>query len=47
MSNAMLNIFIRTIKRRIEKGETLDEILESYTKLSNEDKEQIRNAIEN
>jgi uncharacterized protein (DUF433 family) len=47
MSNAMLNIFIRTIKRRIENGETLSEILESYTKLSNEDKEQIRNAIEN
>lgn len=47
MSNAMLNIFIRTIKRRIKNGETLDEILESYTKLSNEDKEQIRNAIEN
>jgi len=47
MSNAMLNIFIRTIKRRIKNGETLNEILKSYTKLSNEDKEQIRNTIEN
>ena len=39
MSNAMLNIFVRTIRRRMEKGEDLEEILESYPKLSEEDKE--------
>ena len=48
MSNAMLNIFIRTIKRRMaETGETLEEILETYPKLSEEDKEQIRKAMSN
>lgn len=45
MSTAMLNIFVRTVKRRMEKGEDLEEILESYTKLSEEDKEQIRQAV--
>lgn len=45
MSTAMLNIFVRTVKRRMEKGEDLEEILASYTKLSEEDKEQIRQAV--
>lgn len=45
MSTAMLNIFVRTVKRRMEKGEDLEEILESYPKLSEEDKEQIRQAV--
>lgn len=45
MSTAMLNIFVRTVKRRMEKGEDLEEILASYTKLSKEDKEQIRQAV--
>ena len=45
MSNAMLNIFVRTVRRRMEKGEDLEEILESYPKLSEEDKEQIRQAV--
>ena len=47
MSTAMLNIFIRTIQRRITNGETLEEIIESYPKLSKEDKEQIREAFTN
>ena len=47
MSTAMLNIFVRTVKRRMEKGEDLEEILASYTKLSEEDKEQIRQAVIN
>ena len=45
MSNAMLNIFVRTVKRRMEAGEELEEILASYPKLSEEDKEQIREAV--
>jgi hypothetical protein len=45
MSTAMLNIFVRTVKRRMEKGEDLEEILASYTKLSDEDKEEIRQAV--
>lgn len=45
MSNAMLNIFVRTVKRRMEAGEELEEILASYPKLSEEDKEQIRQAV--
>ena len=47
MSNAMLNIFVRTVKRRMEAGEDLEEILASYPKLSEEDKEQIRQAVIN
>lgn len=47
MSTAMLNIFVRTVKRRMEKGEDLEEILASYTKLSDEDKEEIRQAVTN
>lgn len=45
MSNAMLNIFVRTVQRRLANGEQLDEILDSYPKLSAEDKEQIREAV--
>ena len=46
MSNAMLNIFVRVVKRRIANGETIDDILASYTNLSDEDKEQIRKAVD-
>ena len=45
MSNSTLKIFIRVVTRRINSGETLDEILESFTKLTDEEKEAIRNAI--
>ena len=47
MTTAVLNIFIRTVKRRIENGETLEEVLESYPKLTDEEKEAIRQGIEN
>lgn len=47
MTTAVLNIFIRTVKRRIENGETLEEVLESYSKLTDEEKEAIRQGIEN
>ena len=46
MSRSTLKIFVRVVTRRIESGETLNEILDSFTKLSNEEKEAIRIAIE-
>ena len=46
MSTAMLNIFIRTVKRRMENGELLDEILESAPKLTDEEKDAIRRGVE-
>lgn len=45
MSNAMLNIYVRTVSRRMEAGEPLDDILSSYPKLTDEQKKQIRNEI--
>lgn len=49
MSNSALRIFVRTIERKMKlTGETLEEILENdYPKLSEEDKQQIRDAFEN
>lgn len=49
MSNSALRIFVRTITRKMElTGQTLEEILENdYPKLSEEDKQQIREAFEN
>lgn len=47
MSNSALRIFLRVIERRMKLGETLEEILKSYPSLSEEDKQQIREAIEN
>ena len=46
MSTAMLNIFIRTVKRRMKNGEPLDEILASYSKLTDEEKDTIRRGVE-
>ena len=47
MSASMLRIYIRVIERRMKLGEDLEEILDSYPNLSEEDKEQIREAILN
>ena len=47
MSASMLRIYVRVIERRMKLGETLDEILDNYPNLSEEDKEQIREAIVN
>ena len=46
MSNAMLNIYVRVINKRITDGEDLETILSEYTKLSDEEKIQIRERIE-
>ena len=47
MSASMLRIYIRVIERRMKLGEDLEEMLDSYPNLSEEDKEQIREAIVN
>lgn len=45
MSNAAKNIFVRVIKRRMKQGETLDDILSSYPKLTDAEKEELRKAV--
>lgn len=45
MNSSALNIFIRVIGRRIESGESIDNILESYPKLSEEEKQKILSII--
>lgn len=45
MSKAMLNIFVRTFKSRMQDGETFDEILASYPKLTYEQKKMIEEKI--
>lgn len=42
LSRPVKSIMVRVIKRRIAEGEILDSILESYPKLSDEDKEELR-----
>ncbi len=42
---AKLKVIIYGIKVKLSRGEKLEEILESYTKLSNEEKEFIRNEL--
>jgi hypothetical protein len=47
MADYLKRIFVRAIKTRMKNEEkTLDEILETYTKLSEEDKEEIRKEFE-
>lgn len=45
MSNAAKNIFVRVIKRRMAAGESLDDILDSYSKLTDAEKEELRKAV--
>lgn len=45
MTEYALRVFVRVISRRLAQGETLDEILASYPNLTDEDKEQIREAL--
>lgn len=45
MSTALLNIFVRVIKRRLSLGECLDDIIAGYVNLSEEEKEQIMEAV--
>lgn len=45
MSKAMLNIYVRTFKRRMEAGETFDEILTDYPRLTDEQAQEIKDNI--
>ena len=45
MSKAMLNIYVRTVTRRMEAGEELEDILSSYPKLTDSQKQMIRDAL--
>lgn len=45
MSNAAKNIMVRVIKRRIADGEALEDILASYPKLTEGEKEELRELI--
>lgn len=47
MNSLMLNILINGIKIKLRRGGDLEEILNSYTKLTNDEKEYIRNVINN
>lgn len=45
MSNAAKNIMVRVIKRRMSEGEKLEDILASYPKLTEGEKEELRELI--
>lgn len=47
LSNIQQNIIVRAIKIRLEKGEDLEMILDSYVKLTEEDKENLKDKITN
>ncbi len=45
MSKIVKNIMIRAIKARMKQGETVDDILASYPKLTEDEKEDLRKAV--
>lgn len=45
MSNAAKNIMLRVIRRRMAEGEELEDILVGYPKLTDAEKEELREAI--
>ena len=47
LSNAVKNIMIRVIKKRVAAGEELEDILTGYPKLSQEEKQELRKTLEN
>ena len=47
MTETQLKIFIRVIRRRMAAGEGFEDILATYPRLTNEEKEAIREAVEN
>ncbi len=47
LSNAVRNIMIRVIKKRMAAGEELEDILTGYPKLSEEEKQELRKVLKN
>ncbi len=45
MSNAAKNIMLRVIRRRMTEGEELEDILDGYPKLTDAEKEELREAV--
>lgn len=45
MTGIKLKIMVSAVKIRMKSGESLEEILQSYTALTDEDKESIRAAV--
>lgn len=45
LSNLKVKMFSKAIKIKMDRGEDLEKILNQYTKLTNEEKEQLREAI--
>ena len=46
MSKAMVNIYVRTFRRRMDEGETFEEILASYTRLTDEQAKEIKAELD-
>lgn len=46
MSNAVKNVMLRVIGKRLEKKESLEEILEDYPRLSDDDKEELQKNLD-
>lgn len=45
MSNIVKKIMVSAIKARMKQGENLKEILESYPKLTKEEKEELKKVV--
>lgn len=43
--SAKIRVMVRVARRRIAEGEDLEAILESWPKLTEEEKQEIRNAV--
>lgn len=46
MSNAVKNIMVRAVKNRLAAGETFEDIMKSYPRLTPDNIEEIRSEIE-
>lgn len=45
LSSIQKTIMLKAIRIRMSKGETIDEVLNSYTKLTDEDKKEIKETL--
>lgn len=46
MNKALKNIMLRVIRNRMAAGETVDDILSDYPKLTDEEKTELKEAVE-
>lgn len=46
MTTAQKNLMLRVVKRRVNTGEAIDDILTEYPKLTDEEKESIKAELE-